>query len=651
MLVTAKQTEETGIESETVPLQIVTKPVASSLPTKPSIPQQQDHTKRDIFISKYLNIFYDTLTIFISIADVTTDIIVLISYYTANRMTFFWISFTILIIAQIVYLVAFLLSFDIEHFIDALTDIMSDLLKSFSDIISLLWCKCCDIYVVKCIDTCLNIISNCMDKLLQNKYIACIAYIFGILCVIIPLLLAGLSCCFAVVIAILIPVGHLVSFLMYFAENEESKFSKWLSDTIGIKKRTMIEMDDQLSDMAKFTIKKLNKHGGFMLEAFVEAAPQSILQLIAMVYFKETNLIAVGSIILSFTSIMTKSLVVSQGIEWKSFFFWWICICTDFFSIFFIVSWIFLSNDYIYGDFIGHFSLIGKVWFMKVVIAIVAPILFFAIGYFSVGMWLLTIVVWKEFHRDEYWFRILMVFLFLTLGNVAIITGYCIGACIVCLFLEIVCFGMIPVFIYLILTISRWDYTEKTIANVIKTLLTFISDGSYTNNDRIIRILCINYTHDESHHSTSKLSKYIIKKKKEEMLYNVSFKNIRDNCSGPEEANIFQTGFREYCKLWKYYKKEAIDDFDSNDCLDSITMVMVGFGALLLMYISLPIYLLSRVVTILYPYFIVFYLFYYDLWFKMHIFELSMLGMYILLQIVVFIMFYFVARTHLWLWH
>ena len=60
-----------------------------------------------------------------------------------------------------------------------------------------------------------------------------------------------------------------------------------------------------------------------MLEAFLEALPPSILQLIAMVYFKQTNYIAVGSIILSMTSIMTKSLVISQGVEWKSYFYCW----------------------------------------------------------------------------------------------------------------------------------------------------------------------------------------------------------------------------------------------------------------------------------------------------------------------------------------
>eukprot|EP01084_Bolivina_argentea_P109405 195567_1 len=99
-MATTTETEETKIQSEELPLQIITQPEQSA-PPKSLVAQQKDHTKRDKIISKCFNLTYDTLTIFISIADVTTDIMVLISYYLDNRMTFFWISFIILLVAQI----------------------------------------------------------------------------------------------------------------------------------------------------------------------------------------------------------------------------------------------------------------------------------------------------------------------------------------------------------------------------------------------------------------------------------------------------------------------------------------------------------------------------------------------------------------------
>ena len=64
--------------------------------------------------SECCNIAYDLLTIFISIADVTTDIIVLIDFYNKERMTFFGISLTILILAQCSYSIEFAWKFRVD---------------------------------------------------------------------------------------------------------------------------------------------------------------------------------------------------------------------------------------------------------------------------------------------------------------------------------------------------------------------------------------------------------------------------------------------------------------------------------------------------------------------------------------------------------
>eukprot|EP01084_Bolivina_argentea_P109404 195565_1 len=303
------KTEEVKVEDDIeAPTEIVTLP--ESL-----VANQKDYTKRDKLIAKFFNNLYDILTISISIADVTTDLMVLISFYHSNRMTFFWISFTILVIAQIGYLIVFIFSFEIEDFI-----------QKFFNVCCSCECKCC----CKCLDIIERIFGKCKCKCkfkckfkcpkcpqckckscdnnnsktckIIDKILEAIAILFYIIFCII---------CFSIVAAIaiaifvfLLPFGHLVSFLMYFAEDEESNCGQWISNKLGIKKRTNIPLEDNMSEMAQFTVKKINKHGGFILEAFLEALPQSILQLIAMVYFKQTNLISVGSILLSMTSIM-----------------------------------------------------------------------------------------------------------------------------------------------------------------------------------------------------------------------------------------------------------------------------------------------------------------------------------------------------------
>eukprot|EP01084_Bolivina_argentea_P147435 257952_1 len=57
------------------------------------------------------SISYDILTIIVSIADVTTDVIVLIDFYDKERMTFFIISLVVLIMAQCSYSIAFAIRF------------------------------------------------------------------------------------------------------------------------------------------------------------------------------------------------------------------------------------------------------------------------------------------------------------------------------------------------------------------------------------------------------------------------------------------------------------------------------------------------------------------------------------------------------------
>ena len=81
-LATGEENVETKIDS-----------VEYELPQSLVAKDDKDHSKRNAYISKCFNISYDILTILISIADITTDVMVLISYYINNRMTFFWMYF------------------------------------------------------------------------------------------------------------------------------------------------------------------------------------------------------------------------------------------------------------------------------------------------------------------------------------------------------------------------------------------------------------------------------------------------------------------------------------------------------------------------------------------------------------------------------
>ena len=58
-------------------------------------------------LTKIGNTFYDILTACISIADVTTDILVISNFYRKEQFTFFWIALSVVIFAQIAYAGAF----------------------------------------------------------------------------------------------------------------------------------------------------------------------------------------------------------------------------------------------------------------------------------------------------------------------------------------------------------------------------------------------------------------------------------------------------------------------------------------------------------------------------------------------------------------
>ena len=65
--------------------------------------------------------------------------------------------------------------------------------------------------------------------------------------------------------------------------------------------------------------------------------------MIAIVYFDETELINIISILISLLSVATKSLVFSQAIEFSAFIFHWLSLVTDFFGIFCVLSWVFYN--------------------------------------------------------------------------------------------------------------------------------------------------------------------------------------------------------------------------------------------------------------------------------------------------------------------
>ena len=172
-----------------------------------------------LFDNDVLSKLYDIMAIIISLADVTTDILITYEYYMLGYKVFFGISLSIICMAQLSYCIVFALK--CMH--------PSDGLAGF--------CTCC-----------------CFPVLF-SPFISLILYLFND-----PNTCAS-QCCKMTSCA---TPFNIDDDTLKFGNNQQSAFNQFL-------------------------MKKLSAHVGFILEAFVEAFPQSLLQMIAIVYFNKAD--------------------------------------------------------------------------------------------------------------------------------------------------------------------------------------------------------------------------------------------------------------------------------------------------------------------------------------------------------------------------
>eukprot|EP01084_Bolivina_argentea_P217446 369174_1 len=353
---------------------------------------------------KCVNTAYDILTITISIADVATDIIVLIDFYNKERMIFFWISLSILILAQCAYSMAFSLKFETEPSWDA--------------------------------------------------FRACLC----LLC--------------------LLPFGTFVAFCFYFNDRDDCVWFERLIDALALKDDNEFSTNSSYSKAMLFIRNKLNRHLGFLLEAVIEAFPQSLLQIVAIVVYHEANYISIISILLSMFSVMTKSLILSQGIDTYTFLWTWLCAVTDFFGIFFILTWVFYTNDSIYGEYWGYFNIFGYIWLWKFLISIASIaatgcILFILFGYWAIlGLFC--------YHEGPW-----LACIWCCLGPV-VCAIVAFGSCLLG---EVVCFSIAAFGLYKFSTSKIYRWREKNASKVIHWMLDYISK----NKNKPVGIIAVCY--------------------------------------------------------------------------------------------------------------------------------------------------------------
>eukprot|EP01084_Bolivina_argentea_P075538 136934_1 len=230
-----------------------------------------------------------------------------------------------------------------------------------------------------------------------------------------PLKLCCCTCC-------ALPLAPLLSFIFYFLHN-------WNRDCLFLNFYNYSQRKDE-SEARQWMEAKLSKHIGFLMEAIMEAFPQSILQMIAIMYYNEFSIISIISIIVSMISVSSKSLIFSAltSINIKTMIFSWIYVVCDFFAIFFVLSFIFYSGDYINENSI---DILRTIWLYKMYIMTIPTCFICSIPVFLWGVEQIRYEMWD---MNSYCCEIIVSIIF-------VLPLWTLGMLLGTMMLEILCYS------------------------------------------------------------------------------------------------------------------------------------------------------------------------------------------------------------------
>ena len=76
---------------------------------------------------------------------------------------------------------------------------------------------------------------------------------------------------------------------------------------------------------------------------------------------------------------------------------WIYSMVTDFFGIFFTLTWVFYSSEVIAGEYLGYFNIFGFIWIWKIGISIGVPVAIGLILFFGFGFWNILYEEYRDF--------------------------------------------------------------------------------------------------------------------------------------------------------------------------------------------------------------------------------------------------------------
>lgn len=102
---------------------------------------------------------------------------------------------------------------------------------------------------------------------------------------------------------------------------------------------------EYIPSLASWINHKSESHFGFVLEAFSQALPMAIIQMVYIVEYQEPTILNLISFILSIMSVCAKSITFSYAVDYYVFAFNFLCPFVDAFAIFTIFSWVLFDRN------------------------------------------------------------------------------------------------------------------------------------------------------------------------------------------------------------------------------------------------------------------------------------------------------------------
>ena len=484
-----------------------------------------------------------------------------------------------------------------------------------------------------------------------------------------------------------IPFSPILSFIFYLVSYDNSIIRTFIDKLFCFNFSWHSQTPDPNQTPAQqYLDEKLYKHLGFILEASIEAFPQSILQLTAIVYYNEPNIISILSILISMSSVCSKILLLvltGNSLKWRMKLFIWLSFVVDFFGIFFIVCYAFYSpnNHNLYQ----YFLIIRDMYFYQFIICIVP---FAVCG--SIGLhlyWTITV------STENDWYKLPFV-----CCGISIL--WIIGLFITLLIMEIFTVVWAGMVISDMIPSSRLPYKKKALQffayfyEWIGTECKDIIDVGNQNEiiitqdeDKMIRLCIFNMITLEQHPEITKEVKQnqwetewnnywdeklleYLRKEKETQFRNVTLKSIRENCDN--SPFIYNANNRDGLSKWQYrrhptviktffyefYASMYLSSYEAykNPTNTTSEKIVEGIGVVtlaLMTFLFAPTYILSRIFNVFMPIILIIFLNEksYLLFTDIDVFQVTMWFMYVILLILWFILAVSIMMEDYTLWH